>query len=250
MQKIDFSLILTATINPGDMPDLVRKDVEVRLNDYKKSFEFWIKKTNIKKIIFIENSNYDLIFFHNLAKEYQNKGKEVEILSNNLNSKFDKNLGKGYGQHLSLQEVFKSSSIAKNTNYFIEVTGRHCIKNFDDILEDINLNKSDIYINLSNNLKFSDANIYAGSKKFFLNYLIPETGKTNDKEGKIFENSVANAVLKAVADGYSLSRVPIYAIIDGHIGTNGKKYKQNIFKKIKLFFFRKLKIYFFGHRKY
>ena len=247
---LDFSLILTATINPGDMPDLVRKDVEVRLNDYKKSFEFWIKKTNIKKIIFIENSNYDLIFFHNLANEYQNKGKEVEILSNNLNSKFDKNLGKGYGQHLSLQEVFKSSSIAKNTNYFIEVTGRHCIKNFDDILEDINLNKSDIYINLSNNLKFSDANIYAGSKKFFLNYLIPETSKTNDKEGKIFENSVANAVLKAMADGYSLSRVPIYAIIDGHIGTNGKKYKQNIFKKIKLFFFRKLKIYFFGHRKY
>ena len=66
----------------------------------------------------------------------------------------------------------------------------------------------------------------------------------------IFENCVANAVLKAVSDGYTLSRVPIYAIIDGHIGTNGKKYQQNFFKRIKLFFFRKLKIYFLNHKKY
>ena len=250
MQKIDFCLILTATIDPGEMPDLIRKDIEVRLNDYKKSFEFWIRNPNIKKLIFIENSNYDLTFFHNLSKNYQSKEKEIEVLSNDLNLKFSKNLGKGYGQHLCLKEVFKISSIAKNTDYFIEVTGRHCVINFDDILNDIYLNKSDIYINLSNNLKFSDANIYAGSKKFFLNYLIPETSKTNDMEGKIFENCVANAVLKAVSDGYTLSRVPIYAIIDGHIGTNGKKYKQNFFKKMKLFFFRKLKIYFFGHKKY
>ena len=250
MQKIDFSLILTATINPGGMPDLVRKDVEVRLNDYKKSFEFWIKKPSIKKLIFIENSNYDLTFFHDLAKKYQNKDKEIEILSNDLNSKFDKNLGKGYGQYLCLKEVFKISTIAKKTDYFIEVTGRHCVINFENILNDIDFNKTDIYINLSNNLKFSDANIYAGSKNFFLNYIIPETSKTNDIEGMIFENCVANAVLKAVSDGYTLSRVPIYAIIDGHIGTNGKKYHQNFFKKIKLFFFRKLKIYFFNHKKY
>ena len=47
----------------------------------------------------------------------------------------------------------------------------------------------------------------------------------------IFENCVANAVLKAVSDGYTLSRVPIYAIIDGHIGTNGKKYQQNFLKE-------------------
>ena len=250
MQNIDFCLILTATINPGDMPDLVRKNVETRLNDYKKSFEFWIKKSNIKKMIFIENSNYDLTFFRDLANKYQNHEKKIEILSNNLNSKFDKNLGKGYGQYLCLKELFEISSIAKTTNYFIEVTGRHCVINFNDILKDINLNNSDIYINLSDNLKFSDANIYAGSKDFFLNYVIPETGKTNDKKGKIFENCVANAVLKAVSDGYTLSRIPIYADIEGHIGTNDKKYKQNFFKKIKLFFFRKLKIYFFGHKKY
>ena len=173
MQKIDFCLILTATVNPGGMPDLIRKDSNMRLDDYKKSFEFWLKKSSIKKIVLIENSNYDLSYFHQLAKKYQNENKEIEILSNNLNSKFDKNLGKGYGQYLCLNEVFKNSSIAKKTDYFIDVTGRHCVKNFEAILNDINFNKSDIYINLSDNLKFSDANIYAGTKDFFINYVLP-----------------------------------------------------------------------------
>ncbi len=248
MHKIDFCLILTATINPGDMPDLIRKDIDTRLNDYKKSFKFWLNNHNIKKLIFVENSNYDLSFFHKLAKDYKNK--EIEILSNNLNSEFDKSLGKGYGQFLCLNEVFKSSQIVKNCNYFIDVTGRHCVVNFDEILNDININKTDIYINLSNNLKFSDANIYAGNKDFFTNYLLPETSKTNDKDGNIFENCVARAVLKAVSDGFSLSKTPIYPMIDGFIGTNGKKYKYNFFKKIKLYFFRKLKTYFFNHPKY
>jgi len=250
MQKIDFCLILTATVNPGGMPDLIRKDSNMRLDDYKKSFEFWLKKSSIKKIVLIENSNYDLSYFHQLAKKYQNENKEIEILSNNLNSKFDKNLGKGYGQYLCLNEVFKNSSIAKKTDYFIDVTGRHCVKNFEAILNDINFNKSDIYINLSDNLKFSDANIYAGTKDFFINYVLPETSRTNDKEENIFEKCVAKAVLKAISDGYSLSRTPIYPDIDGFIGTNGKQYKQNFFKKIKLFFFRKLKIYFINHKKY
>jgi len=248
MQKIDFCLILTATINPGEMPDLIRKDVNVRLNDYKKSFQFWLEKPTIKKIIFIDNSNSDLTFFKNLASQYNDK--EVEILSNGLNSTFDKNLGKGYGQHLCLKEIFEKSVLAKKSNYFIDVTGRHCILNFELIHEDIIKNQSDIYINLSDNLKFSDANIYAGTKNFFINYVIPETSKTNDKKNNIFENCVAKATLKAVSDGYKLSKIPIYADIDGYIGTNGKQYKQNFFKKIKLFFFRKLKIYFFNHKKY
>ena len=201
-----------------------------------------------RNIIFIENSNYDLTFFREMAQNYKNK--EIEILSNNLNSSFNKKLGKGYGQFLCLKEVFQKSSIAKKTNYFIDVTGRHCVSNFEKIFKDICANNTDIYVNLSDNLKFSDTNIYAGSKNFFVDYVIPETSKTDDSKYNIFEHCVAKAVLKAVSNGYSLSKTPVYPIIDGYIGTNGKRYKKNIFKKIKLFFYRKLKIYFFHHKKY
>jgi hypothetical protein len=40
MKQLDFALILVCTIDPKDMPHLVRKDVQTRLDDYKKSFKF------------------------------------------------------------------------------------------------------------------------------------------------------------------------------------------------------------------
>ena len=248
MKNFDFSIILTCTVNPIQMPNLVRSNPEIRFQDYKKSFNFWVNNTFVNKIILIENSNYDLSYFNKIAKDIKNK--EIEIISSNSNNRYDKSLGKGYGQYLCLKEVFDQSQIAKTTKYFIDVTGRHCIKNFKAIIKDIIKNESSIYVNITDNLKFADANIYGGTKKFFINYLLPETKKTNDSQNKIFENCVASATLKAVSDGMNLSKTPIYADIDGFIGTNGKKYKQSIIKKIKLYFFRKLKIYFFNHKKY
>ena len=169
MKNFDFSLILTCTINPIDMPNLVRLSPKIRLEDYKKSFNFWINNNYVNKIIFIENSNSDLSYFKDISNNI--KDKEIEIISSNSNNTFEKNLGKGYGQYLCLKEIFDISEIAKNTNYFVDVTGRHSIKNFESIIKDIKKNNADIYLNLTDNLKFTDANIYGGSKKFFTNYL-------------------------------------------------------------------------------
>jgi len=248
MKSFDFSIILTCTVNPIQMPNLVRSNPEIRFQDYKKSFNFWVNNAFVNKIILIENSNFDLRYFNEVAADIKNK--EIEIISSNSNNEYDKSLGKGYGQYLCLKEIFDQSQIAKTTKYFIDVTGRHCVKNFKAIIKDIIKNESDIYVNITDNLKFADANIYGGTKNFFINYLLPETKKTNDSQNKIFENCVASATLKAISDGMNLSKTPIYADIEGFIGTNGKKYKQSIIKKIKLFFFRKLKIYFFNHKKY
>lgn len=248
MKSFDFSIILTCTVNPIQMPNLVRSNPEIRFQDYKKSFNFWVNNAFVNKIILLENSNFDLSYFNEVAENIKNK--EIEIISSNSNNEYDKSLGKGYGQYLCLKEIFEQSQIAKTTKYFIDVTGRHCVKNFKAIIEDIIKSESDIYVNITDNLKFADANIYGGTKKFFINYLLPETKKTNNSQNKIFENCVASATLKAISDGMNLSKTPIYADIDGFIGTNGKKYKQSIIKKIKLYFFRKLKIYFFNHKKY
>ena len=248
MKNFNFCLILTCTINPVQMPDLVRSDPRIRLQDYKKSFNFWINNKFVDKIILIENSNYDLSFFREIANN--SKDKQIEIISSDSNNTYNKSLGKGYGQYLCLKEIFEKSKILKTSEYCIDVTGRHCIKNFKTIVDDIQKNQSDIYVNLTDNLKFADANIYGGTKEFFVKYLIPETEKTNDSLNRIFENCVCNATLKAISNGMTLSKIPIYAEIEGFIGTNGKKYKQGIIKKIKLYFFRKLKIYFFNHKKY
>ena len=54
-------------------------------------------------------------------------------------------------------------------------TGRYCVKNFNLILKDIISNNANIYINLSDNLKYSSPSLFGGSKKFFTNYVLPET---------------------------------------------------------------------------
>ena len=79
MNNFDFAIILTCTINPSNMPNVVRSNIATRLDDYKKSFNFWINNKNINKIIFIENSGYDLSYFRERAKAYPYK--KTEILS-------------------------------------------------------------------------------------------------------------------------------------------------------------------------
>ena len=95
MKNFDFSLILTCSINPKNMPDLVRSDKDLRLSDYKKSFQFWVNHEQIKKIIMIENTGYDLEYFRKIASKFTDK--ETEIISSNSNETLIKNLAKVMG---------------------------------------------------------------------------------------------------------------------------------------------------------
>lgn len=247
MHLNNFSLILTATIDPKGMSYTVRTNVEDRLNDYKRSFNFWIKQDKIKKIIFIENSGYDISYFNKLSK---NSNKEIEIISSDFNNFFERKLGKGFGEYLNIKEIFEKSKIANDTDYFIVISGgRHIIKNFNKIFDDIKESNSEIYVNLKDNLKFADTQIFSGTKKFFKNYLLPELSHVNDSINNIFEHCAAKATLKAISDGLSYSQIKIYPDIDGFVGSNGRKIKTNIFKKFRLYVLGRLKKYIFkNHR--
>ena len=85
MKIFNFCIILTCTINPIEMPDLVRNNPKIRLQDYKKSFNFWINNNFVDKIILIENSNFDLSYFREIAKKIKNK--EIEIHGDGLQTR-------------------------------------------------------------------------------------------------------------------------------------------------------------------
>ena len=77
-------LILGCTIDPNGMKFLVRNSVELRLEDYKKSFNKWIACSHVKKLIFVENSGYDLTYFKEKTKSVINI--EIEFLSTDENN--------------------------------------------------------------------------------------------------------------------------------------------------------------------
>lgn len=51
------ALLMTATINVKNTPDVTIKNQEERLLEYLCSLIAWIKLTHINKIVFCENSN-------------------------------------------------------------------------------------------------------------------------------------------------------------------------------------------------
>ena len=248
--KNDFKcvLIITACIQPRDIPFLKRNSELDRLNDYKIAFRKWCKNKFVNNLIFVENSGYDLSYFQEELKKFPEK--RIEILSSNLNETFNKSLGKGYGEHLCFTDVIKRSKLFRENEYFFKISGRYYVKNFFTIYEELNKKKSDVFVFLKDNLKFADSHLFGGSNKFFSNYVVPSSSQINDSKNFFMEHCLAKSVLKAINDDLKFNIIETYPNISGIIGTNNKKIKINLYKKIKLYFFYKLKNYFFLHKKY
>ena len=246
--KKKICLILTATVDPKGMIFLERSNVKDRFNDYIQSFAKWCSNSNINDLIFLENSGFDLTQFEEIKKKYPSKN--IEIISSQVNNDFPRNLGKGYGEYLSLNEIIKNSRILDNYDYFIKVSGRYYVKNIHKIINEIIKDNTDIKICLKNNLTFADTHLFSGSKFFFKSILLNHIDKTNDTNGVYFEHCVAKATLNAINKGYSYSQLATYPDIHGYIGTNNKLLNYNFLKKIKLFFFGKLKKFFFSSNRY
>ena len=247
-KEFNCSIILTACIKPINMPFLERKSEIDRLKDYKETFNKWCQNRLIEKIIFIENSGYDLNFFHEKAKEFPNK--TIEIISSNHNNTFEKKLGKGYGEYLCLKEIFEKSKICEKTDFFIKITGRYYIKNYIKIFQEFEKKRSDIYICIKDNLTYADSHVFAGSKIFFLNHVLPLASETNDSNGIFMEHCLAKAALHGINNNLSFNHFTTYPNIYGIIGTNNKRIKNNFIKNIKLFFLGKIKNYLLSHKKY
>ena len=248
VEKNDLSIILTACIKPENIPFLERSSEHERLEDYKKSFNLWCENDHVKKLIFIENSGYDLNYLEIKSKEYKNKN--IEIISINLNNTFDKNLGKGYGEYLCLRSILEKSRLFNEGNYFLKVTGRYYLKNYKNLYKEIIKKKLDVGVYLKDNLKYADSHVFTGSNFFLENFVIPETSKTNDTKGIYFENCLAKATLKGINSNLKFGHLETYPDIYGIIGTNNKKIKNNLIKRIKLFFIGKIKNYLLGNKRY
>lgn len=246
--EADICLLVTATVDPKGMKFLVRNDVNVRLNDYKKTFLNILNNYKINKIIFIENSGFNISIFKEIAKNYPQKN--IEIISSDVNNYYPRKLGKGFGEFLCFKEIIKKSVLFKKCKYFIKTTGRYYIKNFNQIYSEIVQSNNDIYINLQKNFSYAECSIFGGSKDFIKKYILEEIRKTNDSKKIIFEKGVANATLKAISDGLLPSFNSIPPQIEGFIGTNGKRFRNNMFKNLRNLIFRKFKKYLILSQKY
>lgn len=228
-------ILLTATIRPINVPDLKRTDRQQRENDYIEAVKYYLQFNF--PIVFCENSN--------------TKSKEILKILNNVKIKFEyltfeslkSTEGKGKGEAEILSYAFENSEIIKNCINIIKITGRYKIKNFSKQIN--NIHNDYIYVNLINDLSFSDSRFFIINKVFYNNYFSVSLKKINEKEKIFMEHALLSATLKYISDFNKWSLLNEKTIYEGVYGTDNTKYINNPLKIYLKKIFYRLKIYFF-----
>jgi hypothetical protein len=194
-------LLLTATVQPADVIFCERRDVSMRLDDYRHAFRFWLGEAAVRRIVLVENSGFDLEPFAALANRYGG-GKEVELIGFK-EPPFDPGLGKSWGEARIIRHAFDHSRLLRAGDAFVlKGTGRYCPTNFFRIWPRV----------MAGGLPFALANFYpghasadsrffGGHAEFFRDYFLPACATVNDAAGRYIEHALADALSACIAQG-------------------------------------------------
>ncbi|MEG3858941.1 hypothetical protein [Microcoleus sp. herbarium12] len=165
-------LILTATITPPPgARQLSRTDPNIRLNDYRKAFEFYLSclaNGTISGLIFADNSASDISTLHELARQYDALNKIEFISFEGLD--YSPAYGRGYGEFKMLDYVMQHSRLIHDlpaqANIW-KVTGRYILRNLADVIKTAPP-YSDFYCNCRNiPIYWIDLYILCWNKDFY-----------------------------------------------------------------------------------
>ncbi len=242
--KKKVSLVLLCNIDPKNVIHTKRKNVQDRINDFKKSLPFWLNLNLFKNIIIVENSNYvgDLFVTH--IKNSINKNKTELMIYDG--QKYNRNFGKGYGWYQQINRVLKKSKFANNSDYFVFVTGRYIIKNIDKI---ISKTKVPLMCDINSNLTFAYSPITFFSKKFLKDYWLKFCSRTNDSKKRPMECQQAKALLRAISDGYKWQLPPESADIVAISAYSNSSYRKNFIHSYIIKYYSYLKKFIFEFKR-
>lgn len=185
-------LLLTSTIDVGNCFNLNRKDFNIRLLDYKKTLNKYLKQTNLK-LIFIDNSIENVKnLFIDIYDEFNDR---IEFISykgnNNVNI-----YGKGHGERESIIYALNNSLLLKNESFFYKISGRYYSPDIYKLIKTIDTDK---YLSV-NSLKHNTNNIltvFFGCniqrfKTYFSNIIISDHSNIIEKAFSDFVDSLPN----------------------------------------------------------
>lgn len=242
--KKKVSLLLLCNIDPKKVIRTKRKSIQDRISDFEKSLSFWLNLDFFKNIIIVENSNYKGDLFTKHIKKSINK-KNIELIIYD-GQKFNRKLGKGYGWFQQIDKTLKISKNAKQSEYFVIVTGRYIIRNIKKILLQ---NKESLMCDINRNLSFAFSPVTFFSKKFLKNYWLKFGSKINDSKGRTMEHQQAKAILRAISDGYRWQLPYEAADIDAISGFSNTNYRRNLFYRISIRYYSYLKKFIFEFKR-
>jgi hypothetical protein len=216
-------LLLTGTIDVRDVAFIERCEPAERQRDYEAALARWLAEPFVSRIIFCENSGFDLRRF-SLPSDRYHTHPSLELLSYN-EPPFPGTLGKGYGELSTLRYVLENANSLEPDSFIIKVTGRYHVRNarkFYDFAR--NRPDVDVICDLSRRLTFADARIFGACCRFLRDYFCPLIDQVNDSEGVYLEHVLARAVHRGIAEGVRWELPPCAPDIVGVSGTSGTWY--------------------------
>ena len=141
-RKNNIGILLTCTvIINNDIRQLILRNSETRKNIYIKSIKQWLEKTNFP-IVVVENSNYNFPEL-NMEKELYKDRFEIISFEGTTKKHCEKIIekdSKGIYELFSIIYAYEHSSLLRNLDYIIKVTGRYFVPNLEDNLNNMNQN--------------------------------------------------------------------------------------------------------------
>jgi hypothetical protein len=235
-------VLLTACINSGQVVNVARRDPTFRLLDYTRALEKWLRVTDIDGIVFCENSGADLTPLKALTRG-ATSAPEVEFLSFH-GQDFDPRLGKGFGEMRIIRHALDNSQLMIDSAFVVKVTGRFVVTNIESIVRAIrNTSGVELFCDLRANLTSADSRVFCATRGFLNDYLLAYHHVVNDSEGVFFENALARAAHRAMADGKRCAGLPHAHRMVGVAGTNGLPVPDGTINFLRREFFARLKAF-------
>ena len=230
-QGAGLPLLLTGTVHVRDIPFTARADPELRLQDYRAAMQQWLRNRSVSRVVFCENSGFDLDSFSDLLEYAGSQGKQLELLSFEA-PPYPSHRGKGYGEMLILRHALLHSEILQQGGLFIKVTGRYYVSNICAIIQGAELSGVDVMATLSHRLTFANSAVFCASAAFISDYLLPAKGDVDDSAGVYFEHVLARAIHRGMSEGVNWAPLPAIPRIQGVSGTSGLEYKHSFVRGI------------------
>jgi len=223
---MNWPVLLTATIIPDTRAISQINDPSQRENQYLSVLKWMAKaKTDVNKIIFCENSHFDLRSFEFLHNLYLQNNRIIEIyhvpMPNTLIF-----YGKGWGEGIIINWALKNISSFNQCDAFIKITGRHRLLNLKRVIEIIRRglkvkpNIKFICQSFSNkNRPHINTEFFWSDRKFYLDHIIDVHEKVDDVSGVYLEHVMAERLID-LSRYFEIAILPIPLIVHGMSGWN------------------------------
>jgi hypothetical protein len=219
-------LLLSATVDVRGIVFMKRDNPRERFEDYRQALRRWVARNDFDKLIFVENSGYDISELREIVDQSPLSKDSVEFLSFD-GQDFPRELGKGYGETLNFQHALDNSEILSEDDRLIRSNGRYYVENMHVFFEALQP-PTEVLVDLRQYLSYADATLLGGTVDFFRRYICPYGREVNDSMGHYMEHATARAVHRALADGLVWRPFPEPPSVVGYSGT------ENVLKKDKV----------------